>query len=79
MNAIARLAIVAFEPAEGRGRAVAHSSFHHFADYNWDPQSGCPSFVTDPEGHQVLADASALDDIHAYVRNLARWLARDLG
>jgi hypothetical protein len=71
--------IVAFdpEPAEGRGRAVAHSSFHHFADYNWDPRFGCPSFVTDPEGNQVLADADALGDIHAYVWNLARWLARD--
>jgi hypothetical protein len=69
--------IVAFDPAQGRGRAVAHSSFHHFADYNWDPRSGCPSFVTDPEGDQVLADTGALDDIHAYVSNAARWLARD--
>ncbi len=70
--------IVVFDPAE-RGRAVAHSSFHHFADYNWDPRSGCPSFVDDPRGDQVLTDANALDDIHAYVGNLARWLARDLG
>jgi hypothetical protein len=72
--------IVAFNPdlAEGLGRAVAHSSFHHFADYNWDPRFGCPSFVTDPEGNQVLADASALDDIHAYVGNLVLWLAREL-
>ncbi len=61
-----------------RGRAVAHSSFHHFADYNWNPRLGCPSFVTDPAGDQVLTDASALDDIYAYVGNLARWLARDL-
>lgn len=72
--------IVAFDPdpAQGQGRAVAHSSFHHFADYNWDPRLGCPSFVTDPEGDQVLADAGALDDIRAYVNNLALWLARDL-
>jgi hypothetical protein len=71
-------AIVAFDPAPttGEGRAVAHSSFHHFADYNWDPRTGCPSFVDDPEGDQVLADASALDDIRAYVGNLARWLVR---
>jgi hypothetical protein len=27
------------------GRAVAESSFHHFADYNWDIGKGCPSFV----------------------------------
>lgn len=74
-------AIVAFDPdpAEGGGRAVAHSSFHHFADYNWDLGLGCPSFVTDPEGNQVLVDGRALEDIHAYVGNLARWLARDLG
>ena len=72
--------IVAFDPdpAEGQGRAVAHSSFHHFADYNWDPRFGCPSFVSDPEGDQVLVDANALDDIHTYVGNVARWLARDV-
>ena len=73
-------AIVAFDPdaAEGgEGRAVAHSSFHHFADYNWDPRLGCPSFVTDPEGDQVLTEAGALSDIRAYVGNLARWLVRD--
>jgi hypothetical protein len=70
--------IVAFEPdpaAEGAGRAVAHSSFHHFADYNWDPRLGCPSFVTDPEGNQVHADPRALDDIRAHCANLARWLS----
>jgi len=72
--------IVAFDPdlAGGRGRAVAPSSFHHFADYNWDPRHGCPGFVTDPAGDQVLVEANALDDIHAYVRNLAYWLSRDL-
>jgi hypothetical protein len=72
--------IVTFDPelagSQG-GRAVAHSSFHHFADYNWDPRLGCPSFVTDPEGDQVLADPNALGDIRAYVANLARWLSRD--
>src|SRR5262245_3263370 len=25
------------------GRGVAHSSFHHFADYNWDTGCGAPS------------------------------------
>jgi hypothetical protein len=72
--------IVAFDPeAEGGGgRAVAHSSFHHFADYNWDPRLGCPSFVQEPEGDQVLVDPHALDDIRTYVDNLARWLSRDL-
>ena len=60
--------IVAFDPelagSQG-GRAVAHSSFHHFVDYNWDPRLGRPSSVTEPEGDQVLADPSALDDIRA--------------
>ncbi len=47
--------IVAFEDAEsaGRGRqghGVAQCTFHHFADYNWDPSAGCPSFVDEPSG-----------------------------
>jgi hypothetical protein len=29
------------------GRALAESTFHHFADMNWDTARGCPSFVTD--------------------------------
>jgi hypothetical protein len=29
-------------------------------------------------GDQVLTDASYLDDVRAYVANLARWLSRDL-
>ena len=70
---------MAFDPelaASEAGRAVAHSSFHHFADYNWDPRLGCASFVTDPEGDQVLVDMHALDDIREYSANLARWLTR---
>ena len=27
--------------------AIAESTFHHFADYNWDPSRGCPSFVSE--------------------------------
>ena len=72
--------IAVFDPevaGSRSGRAVAHSSFHHFADYNWDPRLGCPGFVADPEGDQVLADPDALDDIRAYAANLARWLSRD--
>jgi hypothetical protein len=57
------------------GRVVAHSSFHHFCDYNWDLRAGAPSFVDDPPGSQVAADHGALDDIKTYVRNAARWLA----
>jgi hypothetical protein len=59
------------------GRAVAHSSFHHFADYNWDTRKGAPSFVTEPEGTGMLSNPRAAADIRAYVANLAGWLAPD--
>lgn len=63
--------------ADGRplGRAVAESTFHHFCDYNWDPRSGCPSFVSEPPGDGMLRDGRALADTHAYVANLAAWLS----
>jgi len=71
---------VAFERStdpQGRelGRAVAESSFHHFADYNWDTSRRPPSFVTEPEGTGMKAEPRALPDIKQYVRNLAFWLA----
>ncbi|HTI78174.1 MAG TPA: hypothetical protein VL634_24445 [Mycobacterium sp.] len=56
------------------GRAVAESTFHHFADYNWDLDRGAPSFVTEVPGHQIKADLSRLDVFKDYVRNLATWL-----
>ncbi len=61
------------------GRAVAESTFHHFADYNWDLGSGAPSFVTETPGTQIKADPSRLEVFKDYVRNLASWLqpARD--
>lgn len=57
------------------GRGVAESSFHHFADYNWDTSRGAPSFVTEPEGQGMKTEPRALPDIKQYVRNLAFWLA----
>jgi hypothetical protein len=57
------------------GRGVAESSFHHFADYNWDTSRGAPSFVTEPEGQGMRSEPRALADIKRYVRNLAFWLA----
>jgi hypothetical protein len=70
---------VAFESAldaQGHrlGRAVAESTFHHFCDYNWDPDLGCPSFVSEPVGDRMKREPRAIADIHAYVRNLALWL-----
>ena len=58
------------------GRAVSDSSFHHFCDYNWNPRMGCPSFVNEPAGEEVLSSPDALDDGHRYVENIAAWLAR---
>jgi hypothetical protein len=67
---------VAFEAAQGKGRALAESSFHHFADYNWDPRCGCPSFVSEPPGDAILRDPAALAATHSYVRNVASWLGQ---
>jgi hypothetical protein len=69
--------IVAFERgASGAGRALAHSSFHHFADYNWDTSRGCPTFVTDPAGDDLQREPARLSDIKTYAANAARWLRR---
>ncbi len=66
---------VAFEADVKAGPAIAQSTFHHFADYNWDPRLGAPSFVDEPPGDAVLHHAQAQASIHRYARNLARWLA----
>jgi hypothetical protein len=66
---------VAFEGSGGRGRAIAASTFHHFADYNWDPRVGAPSFVDEPPGDAMLREPAALASVHLYVRNIATWLA----
>jgi len=72
--------MVAFERARDShghwlGRAVAESSFHHFVDYNWDTSKGCPSFLEEPPGDQIKRDPQRLNDIRAYVQNVALWLA----
>jgi hypothetical protein len=72
--------VVASERAragDGRvhGRLLAHSSFHHFCDYNWSIAAGAPSFVDDPPGTEIAADGHALDDVKAYVRNAVSWLS----
>jgi hypothetical protein len=56
------------------GRALAASTFHHFADYNWDLGCGAPTFVTEPEGSAIKADPSRLVAFKDYVRNIAAWL-----
>jgi hypothetical protein len=59
------------------GRALACSTFHHFADMNWDVHAGAPSFVTDPPGHEIERDPERFDVYKDYVRNIARWLVAD--
>jgi hypothetical protein len=67
--------VVAFEPSASGGPAVAQSTFHHFANYNWDPSTGAPSFVTEPPGNGLAHSEAARRSTRRYVRNLALWLA----
>ena len=72
--------VVAFESSADDhgntlGRGIAESSFHHFVDYNWDTDMGCPSFLVEPPGDGYKRNPQALQDIKTYVGNLARWLA----
>jgi hypothetical protein len=60
------------------GRALAESTFHHFADYNWDLDRGAPSFVTETPGTQISADPSRLAVFKDYVHNIAAWLQPSL-
>lgn len=57
------------------GRSLAESTFHHFCDYNWDTNMGCPSFVDEAPGDGMQREPRALDDLKTYIRNLALWLA----
>lgn len=68
---------VAFERSERGGRALAQSTFHHFADYNWDPACGCPSFVSELPGRGMVLFPRARRSTEQYVRNAAFWLAGD--
>ena len=75
--------VVAFETSNDNhgntlGRGIAESSFHHFADYNWDTDMGCPSFVAEPPGDGYKRNPRALEDVKTYVDNAARWLAGKL-
>ncbi len=73
--------VVAFESSDDKhgnklGRGIADSSFHHFADYNWDTEMGCPTFVAESPGDGYKRNPQALEDIKAYVCNVAKWLGR---
>lgn len=66
---------VAFEPSSQNGPAIAASTFHHFADYNWDPSRASPSFVSEAPGDGIAHSPEAQRSIRRYVTNLALWLA----
>lgn len=66
---------VAFEPSAQGGPAIAQSTFHHFADYNWDPSKGSPSFVSERPGNALAGSPEAQQSIRQYVKNVAMWLA----
>ena len=76
--------VVAFESSVDEhgnrlGRGIAESSFHHFVDYNWNTDLGCPSFLVEPPGEGYKRNPQALQDIKTYVGNAARWLANTRG
>jgi hypothetical protein len=66
---------VAVEPSAGHGPVIAQSTFHHFADYNWNPALGCPDFVSEAPGDSLATTPGALRSVHRYVSNVALWLA----
>jgi hypothetical protein len=65
---------IAAERVGNYGRLVAQSTFHHFVDFNWQPNKGCPSFVIERSGNGMAMEPQALADIHSYVANIALWL-----
>lgn len=72
--------VVAFErsadPDGNRlGRAIAESSFHHLADYNWNVELGCPTFLEEPPGDEYKREPEKLNDVKQYVANVAGWLS----
>jgi hypothetical protein len=69
---------VAFDPGEHGGPGYAESTFHHFADYNWDPGLGCPTFVSEAPGDGLKRHPEAMADTHRYVLNIAAWLSGEL-
>ena len=64
--------LVAFESSvDDHGNKLGRG----IAEYNWDTEMGCPSFLTEPPGHGYKQNPQALQDIKTYVGNAARWLA----
>lgn len=66
---------VAFERSATEGPAIAESTFHHFADFNWDSRRGSPDFVTETPNLNLINTPGALASVQRYVSNVASWLA----
>jgi hypothetical protein len=66
---------VAFERSATEGPAIAESTFHHFADYNWDSRRGSPDFVTEKPNLNLVNTPDAMASVQRYVHNVASWLA----
>lgn len=66
---------VAFQSGQHGGPGLAQSTFHHFADYNWDARAGAPSFVSEPPGDGMRRVPRALADTQRYALNVAAWLS----
>jgi hypothetical protein len=67
------------EDGQRLGRVLAASTFHHFCDYNLDPDTGSPSFVSEPPGDEIKRNPEAKVDALTYVANIAQWLSGDDG
>ena len=67
--------VLAFEADGDQGRAIVDSSFHHFLDFNLNPDEGCPSFVSEPVGSGMKDNAQARADTETYFLKLAEWLS----
>jgi hypothetical protein len=67
--------VVAFNSTRPQGNAIAESTFHHLADYNWDTKMGCPSFVAEAPGTMIAEHPELLDDIKTYCLNVADFLS----
>lgn len=65
---------VAFERSGHGGRAIAQSSFHHFTDYNWNPEAGCSFFVSEPAGDAMARFPESFRSTKQCVCNVAFWL-----
>lgn len=65
---------IAFEPHDSIGPAIAQSTFHHFADYNWDIKRGAPSFVSEAPGDGMATFPEARRSTEQYMKNIALWL-----